>query len=99
MKPGSKTIAQAFLQTALGEVAIHLLDELENAGVGHLSEAPMSIRILVESVLRNVDGRIITEEDVVNIASWKPDLPDPPEVPFIPGRVLLQDFTGEGRPA
>ena len=69
------------------------LSVLEEAGYCDLERLPVSIRILLESVLRNVDGEIITEEDVKNVASWKPDVPDV-EVPFVPSRVVLQDLTG-----
>lgn len=66
---------------------------LEDAGLCELDRLPVSIRILLESVLRNVDGEIVTEEDVRNAASWEPDVPDV-EVPFSPSRVVLQDLTG-----
>ncbi len=70
------------------------LSALESAGlVDDLSRLPVSIRILLESVLRNVDGDDVTEEDVRNAASWAPDVPDV-EVPFTPSRVVLQDLTG-----
>jgi aconitate hydratase len=94
MSQGNKTLAQALLKTAAGEVAVHLLDRLAETGIGDLSDAPISIKILAESVLRNVDDRVITEEDVANIARWEPRHEQPPEVPFVPSRVLLQDFTG-----
>jgi aconitate hydratase len=67
---------------------------LERSGNASLSRLPVSIRILLESVLRNVDGRRIRDEDVLALASWKPNAPRVAEVPFVVGRVLLQDFTG-----
>ena len=70
------------------------LPELEKAGVGPISKLPFSIRILLESVLRNCDGARIREEDVVKLANWLPDAPRIDEVPFVVARILLQDFTG-----
>ncbi|WP_363465162.1 aconitate hydratase [Halogeometricum borinquense] len=69
------------------------LTVLEDEGLCDLDSLPVSIRILLESVLRNVDGEQITAEDVRNTAAWKPDVPDT-EVPFSPSRVVLQDLTG-----
>jgi aconitate hydratase len=69
------------------------LTVLEEEGLCELSKLPVSVRVLLESVLRNVDGEAITAEDVRNAASWAPDVPDV-EVPFTPSRVVLQDLTG-----
>jgi len=69
------------------------LTVLEEEGICELEKLPVSIRILLESVLRNVDGDMITESDVRNAASWQPDVPDA-EVPFTVSRVVLQDLTG-----
>ncbi|WP_435335887.1 aconitate hydratase [Haloarchaeobius sp. TZWWS8] len=69
------------------------LTVLEDEGLCELDRLPVSIRVLLESVLRNVDGEMITEEDVRNAASWKPEVPDV-ELPFTPSRVVLQDLTG-----
>ncbi|AUX10701.1 aconitate hydratase [Halalkaliarchaeum desulfuricum] len=69
------------------------LTALEDAGLCDLEKLPVSIRVLLESVLRNVDGEGITEEDVRNAAAWEPDVPNV-EVPFQPSRVVLQDLTG-----
>ncbi|AUV84395.1 aconitate hydratase AcnA (plasmid) [Salinigranum rubrum] len=69
------------------------LTALEEAGLCELDRLPVSIRVLLESVLRNVDGETITAEDVRNAASWEPDVPDV-ELPFTPSRVVLQDLTG-----
>src|SRR6266849_4513590 len=70
------------------------LRKLEQAGVGSVSKLPISIRIVLESVLRNVDGKKITEDDVRTLANWKPNAERTEEVPFMVARVLLQDFTG-----
>ncbi|WP_435349206.1 aconitate hydratase [Haloarchaeobius sp. HRN-SO-5] len=69
------------------------LTALEEEGLCELSRLPVSIRILLESVLRNADGDAIDETDVENVASWQPDVPDV-ELPFSPSRVVLQDLTG-----
>ncbi len=67
---------------------------LEKSGVGRISRLPVSLRILLESVLRNCDGRRIGEVDVEALARWKPNAERTAEIPFVVGRVLLQDFTG-----
>ncbi|TQQ78780.1 aconitate hydratase, partial [Halonotius terrestris] len=69
------------------------LTALEEAGLCELDRLPVSIRVLLESVLRNVDGDTISAEDVRNVASWQPAVPDV-ELPFTPSRVVLQDLTG-----
>jgi len=84
--------AKSSLKTASGEVTIFRLSTLEQAGIGHL--LPISIRILVEAVLRNCDGHLITDEDVIKVADWHAQDASRPELPFKPARVLLQDFTG-----
>jgi aconitate hydratase len=70
------------------------LPQLEREGVGAVSRLPLSIRILLESVLRHCDGKRIGEEDVVNLANWRPKAARTEEVPFVVARILLQDFTG-----
>ena len=70
------------------------LPALETAGVGPVSKLPVSIRIVLESVLRNVDGRKVTERDVRALANWNARAPAPEEIPFIVARIVLQDFTG-----
>src|SRR5690606_25380522 len=55
---------------------------------------PISIRIVLESVLRNCDGKKITERHVKELAGWKPKAPRTTEIPFVVARVVLQDFTG-----
>ncbi len=82
------------LKTASGEVSFFSLGALEAAGVGGRHRLPFSIRVLLESVLRNCDGYIIREEDVASLAGWKPTAEPGGEVAFLPARVLLQDFTG-----
>ena len=70
------------------------LPQLEKEGVGPISKLPVSIRIVLESVLRNCDNKKITEDDVRTLANWKPNAERTDEVPFVVARVLLQDFTG-----
>src|SRR5688572_6223032 len=70
------------------------LPKLEKAGIGPISKLPVSIRIVLESVLRNVDGKKITESDVKTLANWGASAERTDEIPFMVARVLLQDFTG-----
>ncbi|MEO6594940.1 MAG: aconitate hydratase AcnA, partial [Planctomycetota bacterium] len=63
-------------------------------GFGKLSRLPYSIRVLLEQALRNLDGYVVQEKDVQNIAGWSPSTAGQVEIPFLPGRVVLQDFTG-----
>ncbi|MFP4157530.1 MAG: aconitate hydratase [Opitutales bacterium] len=71
------------------------LPALENeAGLSGISRLPVSIRIVLESVLRNCDGKRIVKEDVEALASWSPTEPSQKEIPFVVSRVVLQDFTG-----
>src|SRR5438270_12885703 len=69
------------------------LPQLEKEGIAQTSRLPVSIRIVLESVLRNYDGEKITEDDVRAIAGWQPHAERTEEVPFTVARVLLQDFT------
>lgn len=73
---------------------LYSLPQLEKEGVGKISRLPVSIRVVLESVLRNFDGTRITEDDVRGIANWQPTAERTEEVPFVVARVLLQDFTG-----
>ena len=70
------------------------LPQLEREGLGRISRLPVSIRIVLESVLRNFDGRKIGETDVRNLASWGANQARTQEVPFVVARIVLQDFTG-----
>ena len=73
---------------------IYSLPELEQAGFAEVSRLPVSLRILLESVLRNCDGESITAEHVRTLANWDPGAVRQAEVPFTVSRVILQDFTG-----
>ncbi|MGH9938187.1 MAG: aconitase family protein, partial [Blastocatellia bacterium] len=70
------------------------LPELEKQGVGPISKLPVSIRIVLESVLRNCDGQKVKEDDVRALANWKPSASRTAEIPFVVARIVLQDFTG-----
>jgi aconitate hydratase len=70
------------------------LPQLEKAGVGSVSKLPVSIRIVLESILRNCDGQKIEESDIHTLANWAPNAERTDEIPFIVARIVLQDFTG-----
>ena len=70
------------------------LPALEKAGIGDISKLPISIRIVLESVLRNCDGKKITEKHIKQLAQWKPNGKRTNEIPFVVSRIVLQDFTG-----
>src|SRR6202166_4121405 len=70
------------------------LPALEEAGVGKVSRLPVSIRIVLESVLRNCDGKKVAEKDVISLANWNAKDPAKEEIPFVVARIVLQDFTG-----
>ncbi|MDR7078304.1 aconitate hydratase [Neobacillus niacini] len=70
------------------------LSALEEAGIGNVSKLPYSVKVLLESVLRQYDGRVIAKEHVENLAKWGTDELKEVDVPFKPSRVILQDFTG-----
>ena len=82
------------LDTPLGKLKAFDLNALSAAGVGHVQKLPYSIRVLLEAVLRNVDGFAITDEHVKKIANYDAKNVGEVEIPFKPGRVVLQDFTG-----
>ena len=72
----------------------HSLPELEMKGVGKISRLPISIRIVLESVLRNCDGKKVRGKDVETLARWDAKKPANEEIPFVVARIVLQDFTG-----
>jgi aconitate hydratase len=73
---------------------LHALATLEKAGLGRVSRLPASLRIVLESLLRNCDGRRVTEAHVRALAGWQPNAPRTAEIPFFVARVLIQDLTG-----
>jgi aconitate hydratase len=86
--------ARSLLDSGNDGAVIYRLETLEKVGLGGISCLPFSIRVLLESVLRNCDGTLVTEEDVAALAAWNASNPTAREVPFKPARVILQDFTG-----
>ncbi len=73
---------------------LHSLPALEQSGVGPVSRLPVSIRLVLESVLRNCDGTRVTDENVRALAKWQPNAQRTEEIPFVVARIVLQDFTG-----
>ncbi|MGH9855987.1 MAG: aconitase family protein, partial [Blastocatellia bacterium] len=73
---------------------LYSLPELEKQGIGPVSKLPISIRIVLESVLRNGDGKKVKEDDVRALANWRPVAERTAEIPFVVARIVLQDFTG-----
>ena len=81
------------LKVGKKEYVIFRLDALEKAGLTKLSKLPFSIRVVLEAALRQCNDKEITQDDVKNIAAWTPKGVRP-GIPFLPGRVVMQDFTG-----
>lgn len=73
---------------------LYSLPALEESGVGSISRLPVCIRLVLESVLRNCDGRRVSEENVRALANWQPNAKRSAEIPFLVARIVLQDFTG-----
>ncbi len=94
--------ARDTLKVGKNQYVIYRLDALEKAGLINIKKLPFSIRIMLEAALRQCNDREITQNDVKNIASWKPSASSlskggqggRPGVPFLPSRVIMQDFTG-----
>jgi aconitate hydratase len=76
------------------KVTYYSLPALEEAGVGPISKLPVSIRIVLEAVLRNFDGKRVSENDIRTLANWNAKHPAQEEIPFVVARIVLQDFTG-----
>ncbi|MEM1058749.1 MAG: aconitase family protein, partial [Verrucomicrobiota bacterium] len=82
-------------KTESGEdFSYYSLPALKTAGVADVDKLPRSIRVVLESVLRNCDGKMITEEHVRELANWNAEKPLSAEIPFVVARIVLQDFTG-----
>jgi len=86
--------AESVLKTSGGELKYFSLPKLAAKGFGQIDTLPFSMRVLLEACLRNVDGFLVTEEHVAQVANWNAAKPEQVEVPFMVGRVVLQDFTG-----
>src|SRR5437868_3611511 len=74
--------------------SFYSLPEVERQGFGKISRLPVSLRIILESLLRSLDGKRVREPDIRALASWQPKAERTEEIPFVVSRVLLQDFTG-----
>ena len=86
--------ARVTFDTGSGPAVMYRLSALEEQGIANISRLPYSIKVLLENLLRHVDGRVVTEDDVVALARWEPRAEKRQEIPFLPARVVLQDFTG-----
>ena len=86
--------ARTTLQAGSESGAIYRIQKLEEDGIASVGRLPFSIKVLLEAALRQCDGFEITREDVERIARWSPDTAGREEIPFKPGRVVMQDFTG-----
>jgi aconitate hydratase len=86
--------SEATLSSKAGDVKIYRLSKLAELGFGNLDKLPFSIKVLLESALRNMDNFAVTENDVKGIAAWNATKVNAVELPFKPARVILQDFTG-----
>src|SRR3979490_1775438 len=76
------------------EGLLHSLPALETQGIGPIARLPVSIRIVLESVLRNCDGKKVRRKDVETLAKWNAKKPANEEIPFVVARIVVQDFTG-----
>ncbi|MFP3853365.1 MAG: aconitate hydratase AcnA [Anaerolineales bacterium] len=86
--------ARSKIETASGPVQLYRLSALEDQGLTQVDRLPFSIRVLLESVLRQINDREISQQDVRQLAAWQPRVEERPEVPYLPARVIMQDFTG-----
>ena len=85
---------RSFEPTKGTNASFYSLPALEEQGFGKISRLPYSIRVVLESVLRNCDGRKVHEKDVKTLAAWNAKAPATEEIPFVVARIVLQDFTG-----
>ncbi|PKL76268.1 MAG: aconitate hydratase, partial [Candidatus Melainabacteria bacterium HGW-Melainabacteria-1] len=81
-------------ESGSGKAYFYSLPKLAEQGYDNIHSLPFSIKVLLESVLRNCDGYIVSEDDVKKLAAYDPSAPVAAEIPFMPARVILQDFTG-----
>src|SRR3712207_1687660 len=84
--------SQTQLDTNSGEVTIYSLKKLDEQVSGDIFALPFSIRVILESLLRNCGGKFVQEEDVKALASWPESVGQ--ELAYLPARVVMQDFTG-----
>ena len=85
---------RASFDTGNGTAHFYRLQKLEHDGLGPISRLPFSMKVLLESVLRQCDGDVVTQDDVANLAAWSASSPKSVEMPFKPARVIMQDLTG-----
>ncbi|MFO7544918.1 MAG: aconitate hydratase AcnA [Trueperaceae bacterium] len=86
--------ARAVFDTGSGQAYYYRLAALQEAGLGNVDRMPFSVKVLLESLLRNEDGYVVREADIRRLAAYEPKNPAQEEIPFMPARVILQDFTG-----
>jgi aconitate hydratase len=86
--------ARQDISTSHGKYTIYRLEALEKGGLTRLDRLPFSIRVMLESVLRQCNEFEITRQDVINLASWTSRMDERPTLPYRPARVVMQDFTG-----
>jgi aconitate hydratase len=86
--------SKATLKTNSGTYTYHDLNALTRQKIGHVGKLPYSLRVILEAMLRNVDGFVVNADDVTGLANWNAKSPRKEEMPFMVGRVVLQDFTG-----
>ncbi|MDQ3590780.1 MAG: aconitate hydratase, partial [Actinomycetota bacterium] len=84
--------SQTKLDTSSGEVTLYSLKKLDEQVSGDVFSLPFSIRVILESLLRNCGGKFVQEEDVKALASWPESVGQ--ELAYLPARVVMQDFTG-----
>jgi aconitate hydratase A / 2-methylisocitrate dehydratase len=96
MAPASKNSfgTQETLKVDGKSYEIFRLGALEKKNIGHVSRLPFSLRVLLENLLRQEDGKFVHPADIEALASWDPNAATQKEISFMPARVLLQDFTG-----
>ena len=86
--------ARQRFDTGSGEAYYYRLATLQEQGLGDIDRMPFSIKVLLEALLRNEDGFVVTADDIKKLAAYDAKNPAQDEVPFMPARVVLQDFTG-----
>lgn len=86
--------ARAVLKTSHGDYIFFHLGRLEKEGLTQLERLPFSIRVMLESLLRQCNEREITRQDVINLAGWTAQAAERPTLPYRPARVIMQDLTG-----
>lgn len=94
MSENLRKVTKATFNTSQGSIAFHSLGLLERDLGINLSRLPVSIRILLENLIRNFDRKTVNSGQIEALSNWSPDRKNPAEIPFKPARVILQDFTG-----